>query len=323
METTWRELLGKVVSDPQEQQRVLNTLNINSMTLRRWINGESNPRPQNLRHLLNAIPQHRKPMIALLAIEFPFIGKENVVSNEGAAYISAEFYGQVMNAYVSVSHHLRSATVSSLILQQLLKQLDPNFDGMLVCVAQCVTPPLSQQIRSLRMISGRGTPPWSTYIEYHPQFFGVESQVGYAVSSGHPTTVQSKEEAMRAFPDDHINGIESSIAAPIVLANQIVGGLYVASTQIDYFTHVNIALIQKYVELMCLAFEKDEYFLLSDISLGVMPRREQQLPYLITFQQRVTQQIVQAARKSDSMTRIQAEKIAWQQLEEELLRSLL
>ncbi|GCE19299.1 hypothetical protein KDK_30990 [Dictyobacter kobayashii] len=69
---------------------------------------------------------------------------------------------------------------------------------------------------------------------------------------------------------------------------------------------------------MCLAFDKNEFYLLSDISLGVMPSHEQQLPILITFQTRVTQQIVLAAQENRTMTRVQAEKIAWQQLEEDL-----
>ncbi|WP_161977372.1 hypothetical protein [Dictyobacter kobayashii] len=49
-----------------------------------------------------------------------------------------------------------------------------------------------------------------------------------------------------------------------------------------------------------------------------MPSHEQQLPILITFQTRVTQQIVLAAQENRTMTRVQAEKIAWQQLEEDL-----
>ncbi len=319
METTWRELLGKVISDPQEQQRILETLNINSITLRRWVNGDTHPRPQNLRLLLNAIPQYRKQMLALLMVEFPFINKDSEVRDE-IALIPAEFYAQVINAYVGVSQYLRTTTVSSLILQQMLKHMDPLFDGMFVCIAQCVPPAREgQQVRSLRVVAGKGTSLWSNYVEHHPQLFGAELLVGYAVSSGHLIVMQNRFDAMHTFPFDYIDEMESAMAAPIVLANQIVGSIYIVSTQIDQFSQTYLALIQNYIELLCLAFEKEEFYLLSDIALGVMPARELQLPYLMTFQQRVTQQIVMSAREKHVMTHLQAERIVWQQLEEELL----
>ncbi|GCE19298.1 hypothetical protein [Dictyobacter kobayashii] len=236
MEITWRELLGKVASDPLEQQKILDALNINSMTLRRWINGETNPRPQNVRLLLNALPQYRKQLLMLLAVEFPFLNQENMLQDEQSALIPATFYVQVMTAYVSVSQHLRSSNVSNLILQQMLKQLDPNLDGMLIYVAQCVPPAEGQKIRSLRVVYGRGTPPWSTYVEYHQQFFGAESLVGYAVSLGHLTPLQSPEEIQRIFPDEQIDEVKSVVAAPILLANQTVGGIYIASTQRNFFS---------------------------------------------------------------------------------------
>lgn len=318
METTWRELLRNVASDPLEQQKILDSLNINAMTLKRWVNGETNPRPQNLRLLLNALPQYRKQLLMLLTMEFPFIRQENLFLDEQSSVIPTAFYEQVMNTYVGVSQHMRSATISSLILQQILKQLDPDLNGMLVYVAQCVPPSKGQKVRSLRMMSGNGTSPWSTYVEYHPQFFGAESLVGYAVSSGHLTALQAQDEIQRIFPYDQLENVRSAVSAPILLANQTVGALYVASTQPEFFSHAHLSLIQKYVELMCLAFEKHEFYLLSDIALGVMPAREQQLPVLVTFQTQVTQQIILAAQENRTLTRLQAEKIAWQEMEEKL-----
>jgi hypothetical protein len=318
METSWREFLGKIISDPHEQQRILEALNISSMTLRRWVNGETHPRPQNLRLLLSAIPQQRRQMLALLIKEFPYLDESSELREENFI-MSAEFYAQVMNTYVSVSQYLRSVTISDLLLQHMLKHLDPYSDGMFICIAQCVPPTQGQKVRSARIMTGRGTPPWSNYVEHYPQFMGIESMVGYAISSGHLAIVRTRAEGLRSFALDHIGGVESAVAVPIVLANQTAGGVYIASTQIDHFTHKHLSLIQKYIELMCLSFEKEDFYLLSDIALGVMPTREQQLPCLVTFQQRVTQQMVSAAQKQEPITRPQAERIVWQQLEAELL----
>jgi hypothetical protein len=48
---SWRELLGKIIADSHERQRIANMLGVNPITLTRWVNNESKPRPQNLRQL--------------------------------------------------------------------------------------------------------------------------------------------------------------------------------------------------------------------------------------------------------------------------------
>ena len=258
---TWRELLKSLTSDPQEQQRITETLGINIMTLRRWINNETNPRPQNLRLLLNALPHHRRQLVALLALEFPTFKRETDELNESEAdLIPAEFYAQLMSLYASVAQHVRASTISNLILRQMIKQFDPDLEGLLIMIAQCIAPLPGQKVRSLRLCAGRGTHLWNTYIDRNPQLFGAESLVGYAVSSRHLTMLASREEYLRAFPSDQIEGVESAVAAPIVLADQTMGGIYVASMQTNYFSPLYISLLQKYVELFCLTFEKDEFF---------------------------------------------------------------
>lgn len=317
---TWRELLKSLTSDPQEQQRITEVLGINVMTLRRWINNETNPRPQNLRLLLNALPHHRRHLVALLAVEFPTFKIETDEQDDTeAGLIPAEFYTHLMSLYASVSQHLRASMVSNLILQQMIKQFDPDLEGLLIMMAQCVSPTPGQKVQSLRLTAGRGTNPWSTYIEHHPQLFGAESLVGHAVSSRHLTVLPSREEYVRVFPYDQIEGVESVAAAPIVLADQTAGGICIASTQANYFSPLYVMLLQKYVELFCLAFEKEEFFLLSEIVLGVMPPSERQLPLLATFQMRVKQRMIQAASENKTITRVQAEQMVWQQVENELL----
>jgi hypothetical protein len=49
---SWRELLGKIIADSHERQRIANMLGVNPITLTCWVNNESKPRPQNLRQLL-------------------------------------------------------------------------------------------------------------------------------------------------------------------------------------------------------------------------------------------------------------------------------
>src|SRR5260221_5637635 len=68
-QSTGREFLGQLIRDSQEKQRIAAELGINSATLVRWGHNETDPRPQNLRQLLKALPHHRQKMRELVAVE--------------------------------------------------------------------------------------------------------------------------------------------------------------------------------------------------------------------------------------------------------------
>src|SRR5436305_9448643 len=63
---TWRELLANIIRDGKEKQRLIEELGINSITLTRWVNGDSDPRPQNLRRLISVLPEYREQLRILL-----------------------------------------------------------------------------------------------------------------------------------------------------------------------------------------------------------------------------------------------------------------
>ena len=67
---TWRDLLGSIIQNAHERQRIANELGVNPVTLTRWIHNESIPRKQNLQHLLRVLPQHRKVLHELFTKEF-------------------------------------------------------------------------------------------------------------------------------------------------------------------------------------------------------------------------------------------------------------
>jgi len=54
----WRELLGELTHTPRERQRIAHELGITPITITRWVNNEADPRPQNVRHLLDILPEH-------------------------------------------------------------------------------------------------------------------------------------------------------------------------------------------------------------------------------------------------------------------------
>jgi transcriptional regulator with XRE-family HTH domain len=315
---TWRELLGEIISNSSEKQRIAQALKINPVTLSRWSSGHTRPRYDNIRLLLEAVPQQRKQLAELLADDFPQLFNEQVKPDTLLQEIPSAFYGRVLNAYTSSPAILRSSTICILILQQILTHIDPGQLGMAAIIIQCMPPTDPGKIRSLRKTYGRGTAPWVSH-DYQTQFFGVESTVGQALISGHPITVQYNHEKTRIFAEQHSVQEESCAVYPIMQSDRTAGCLLVISSQVHYFNQVRIDLMKCYADLLTLAFEPEEFYNLSQIELGIMPNIQTQHSYLADFQQRVIRTMLQAAQNKQSFTRLQAELLVWQELEQELL----
>ena len=137
---TWRELLGNIISDNKEKQRIIDALGVTSITLTRWVNGESDPRSQNLRHLLSVLPQQREQFMELLREEKGLSEFANPVPDDVPGEILSEFYARVFVARATTTDNLRFWSTCNLILQQAIGQLDPDRQGMAIWVVRCMPP---------------------------------------------------------------------------------------------------------------------------------------------------------------------------------------
>src|SRR5215469_12081357 len=149
--STWRELLGSIIQDPQERRRLANELGINPVTLTRWVHHESNPRPQSIQRLLHALPEHRQILLDQLLDEFgDYLPEIEDPLTENLLYkIPGEFYIRVLHTRATIPHVLRFSSLCDLILQQALEQLDPNRVGIAITVVRCMPPTAGKKIRSL------------------------------------------------------------------------------------------------------------------------------------------------------------------------------
>lgn len=322
---TWRELLGKIISDPHERQRIANELGVNPITLIRWVNKESKPRPQNLRQLLNALPEQRSLLQELIAEEFEGFSPTAVenAAEDTLQEIPSVFYTRVLRTRATISRMLRFSSICNLVLQQALVQLDPHRVGMAVIVARCMPPSRENKIRSLRESIGRGTSPWKPELEQEAILLGAESLAGYSITSGRLVVNQNLEKGHSLFPAYRGVWEESAATAPITFEGNIAGCLLVSSTQPDYFLPFRLNLITSYADLIGLAFGSEEFYEPHRIDLGLVPPQAEQRPHLYRFRQRVADTMLQAARNSQSINLIEAEQLVWQQIEEELLQSSL
>lgn len=321
---TWRKLLGEVIRDPQEKQRIADELGINPITLIRWVKGLSNPRLYSLRQLLNAIPQRRQVLLPLIAEEFEdIIDASNGPSHDALQEIPSAFYARVLTANTFTPNLLRSSSIYTLILEQALVQLDPNKLGMSITMVRCTPPAVKHKVRSLRSGLGRGTPPWPSHLENQTLLLGAESLAGYSVTSCRLIINQNIRAGSSFFPVGWSEWEESAAACPLLHGDRIAGCMLVVSTQVDYFSPPRQTLIQNYTNLIALACEPEEFYELSSIELGLMPPSHIQQSYFPQFQQRVTYAMIQAAREGRPITSLQAEALVWQSLEEELLQAYL
>ena len=150
-------------------------------------------------------------------------------------------------------------------------------------------------------------------------FFGAESLAGYAITRCRPAIDANISESPGLLPIRRMQYEKSAAAYPIMRAGFVAGAFVVSSTQPNYFqAPSHQALAQGYADLMLLAFEPEEFYDPQQVLLRIMPSHEIQISYFASFRHRVATVIRQAALNGKTMNALQAEKLVWQQLEEEL-----
>ena len=310
---TWRDLLGQIIRDPQEEQRLCDVLGVRSITLIRWSTGESDPRPRNLSQLLNALPTHREQFIKLIDREKGSLLVQEDVFRE----IPSTFYAHVMRTLKLTPESVRFWSICHAVLPQALQQFDPERLGLDLSVIRCMSGD-DGHIHSLRESVGIGTAPWRIDFAERHHFLGVESLPGYVVSSGHHAAIQRLEDNdfLPTYPSTHA---ASLAASPISLTGKIAGCLLVSSAIPSFFVPARIELINAYADLLILAFEREDFVDQKLIKLFSMPSFQEQQPYLTTFNHRVAQVLRTYALHEEMISKEQAEEIVRREFEKMLI----
>jgi len=152
---------------------------------------------------------------------------------------------------------------------------------------------------------------------------GAESLAGRAISSGHLMVNQNLRDEHSIAPGYRGPWEESAAAIPIMSKGKVGGSLLVSSTQPDYFLPTRCQLIESYAELLALIFTPENLYEHHQIELAILPRYEEQQPYLSRFPQRLIDLMKRGEGTQRPRTISEAEQLVWQQIETELLHASL
>ncbi|HEV2583907.1 MAG TPA: GAF domain-containing protein [Ktedonobacteraceae bacterium] len=302
-----------IVKEHRFRQRIIDELGIKPITITRWIEGRSEPRQQNFRQLINALPEFRENFYELLGEEFT---EAAIVSaSDASKAIPSEFFARVMSERTSTQRTIRFWSLCYLILQQAIGQLDPDQFGMAITVVQCMKSSSSPVIRSLRETAAYGTVPWQSNMEQKGMFLGAESLAGYCVSSCRGVENNDVRDRSNPLPAHQVPDELSAAAYPILLSGKVAGCLLVSSTQPNFFlSQFRLNLIHNYANLISLLFEPEQFFDLDKIRLQIMPLHIQQKAYFSDFRHRVIN-----AMRIHQLSNMDAEQLVWEELEKNFL----
>jgi len=318
--SSWRELLRTIISVPSERNRIAEAAGVRSITLTRWSNDDSRPRPENLRHLVRALPtQYRRQFQELLEQEEePFLSlpDEEIFQTEEIPFTLVD---EILQTRATTPDTLRFWAVSRMILQHALRHLDPESSGMAITVVLCMPQAKDGKIHSLHERAVYGTPPWNSDSEHQLLFLGAESLAGYVVATSRPAAIQNLLDNTNYIPSQQGEHEVSAAAAPFLFAGRIAGCLLFSSTLPDYFDESRFPHIQAYTNLMTLALDPEIFYPLSLIDLRIMPSLQVQQTKVADYQQRVQQILRESLQTGQPISFVEAERVAWQHLEEALL----
>jgi len=313
----FRTLVKERLQDPQARKRIEQRTDIAPRTLSRWISGETEePDRKRLLSLLAALPEHRDALLAAIHkalpdFEAPLIDPATRLIED----LPMDFWVRLLETNANTPRNLHFASIVNLIFLQLQSTVDPEQLGVQLTIAQC-SPPTSADspVRSLREVMKMTTYQSLLTSPGDTIFLGAESLSGYSASLCQASIVQNTDEEQR-LPVRRSKDERSAAAYPIQRGGYVAGCFLVSSPQPDYFSQRLQYLLQIYAYLLSMAFEMEAFYAPERIRLRPMPEESIQHDRIAGFQQRV----MTLLQGDLALTRLEAERAAWQEIEEELL----
>lgn len=264
----WRELLECVLASSDKRHQLAKDIEVSSMTLSRWVSGESKPRIANLRLLLKSplLRPYQQKLLELLEHDFPNENFRVFPIDHVMSDLPAELYAEILVNLRKLAPELRTWSICELLLDRMIRHFDPNNEGMILLIAQCVassqeglTDQKVTQLREMMVSSHRLTRRTTPGL-----FRGIEALAGYAVSEG-MTIISQRDLDGVLLHDSQI--YKSAAAFPLQRVGRLAGALIAQSPRENYVTPERKSLFEKYTDLLSVAFPDEDFFSRYAISL--------------------------------------------------------
>jgi hypothetical protein len=313
----FRAYLKELLRDTTVRNSIEQRTDISARTLARWVSGETEePDRKRLTSLLQALPQYHEPLLSTITKAIPDFAAPLLDPTRNLLEdLPVDFWIRLAETNATTPANLHFTAIGNLLFLQLQATIDPGRRGVQLIVAQC-SPPCSpaHPVRSLREIVRMKTHGSLLKSAGEYIFLGAESLAGYSVSTCSANVVQNVQQEWR-LPVVRMPEVESLAAYPIQRGSSVAGCFLVTSPLPDFFSQRLQYLLHIYAYLLSLAFETDQFYPPERIRLRPMPAMSQQELYIAHFHGRV----LSLLQHDPSLSRSQAEKIVWHQIEEALL----
>jgi hypothetical protein len=317
---TWRQLLEKILSDQQEFDRLVKALSVDARTLRGWARGTTQPRSQGLLLLLhNLSSEYQEIMPHLVQEEFPDVYEQYVVMQTNveitSTTIPSAVYERVLQERATSLNDRSLWGIGVAVLRPLITQLSQGSELVVAVLVRCVPPTPGEHLvtRLQEMVVETNDENVREPLYF---FMGVNSLAGYILEMGKPRVYND----LQSFPtpvaaDDNFTSSMASVAGYPICQNGAFGGiLLVYSTASRFFSRRKLDLLQKYSELLALAFREKDFFPLESILLQLIPLPETQLTTLTLLREKIHQLMAMHEQKQEPLTYRQAEALALKEL---------
>lgn len=320
----WRIYLDDIIKrrKPDEKDRLYQAVEITRTTMQRWRNGNNIPDPVHIHSLLQALPADERDQLRTLMQKDPRLQVPNASLLTGETdRIPQHIYQEVLR--ISRDAPDRFWLVAGTILFHLLAQLTiPEQAGTEIVIARCMPLRADGKIRSLRAYAARGTTPWRTDFHLMEGFFGAESLAGYVVTQRHGMMIPDIRDSQLTVPlhCQEQGQEQSSAAVPIMREGKVVGALIAICTYVTTDEKL-LLLLERYADLLLLAFFDEEFYPISVIELALMPDCCTQKSYFANFRQRVSEEYKRSVGEEETLQEVGSiEQKVRQDIESELLR---
>lgn len=305
----WSQILQQI---PQHEINLLpKQMNIDVVTLQRWLNGQFRPQPEHAIDLIKYVPhQYRAELIdALTEIHAEL---RNSLFQK-APFVSLKLISHVLGLRTTTTDTQLFWQLTDEILKDALELLDPYSLGLSITLVQCM-PPRGKYVESLRESYGKGHSPWPPSLEHDVIFLGLESLSGEAVEKCAPSSCADLLVRGRfAVQDDYDR---SAISWPIRFDGKVAGCLLASSMFPQFFTTEHNKALEMYANLIALAFPPDAFYTEDQIRLRMLPHPKDQRDVVRTFHERLLAHHQKARRQGRGMpSNLEINQIVWHEIE--------